>query len=308
MRLWYAYFRSALMVFIATALLAAAPLAAKPLKILTDIRPIQALVSEVTGGVVLPDMLLTSGVDGHDFALKPSDLRKVQSADLVIWAGPDAVPGLAKILARPEISVKSLRLDTVTGTLHLPLRHSGVFREADAAMAEFDDPHRWLSPKNARLWIAAIVKRLAALDPENAPVFRANAAGLDMAIEIAEAQISAALDPHKSRRFVQFHDALQYFEIGFGLRPIGFVTVGDADAASLGSIAELREALIKHQPACVFVAPGAQAKRALPLLEGTNARLGFVDPLGTTDAQNPQSYVQLLLDISKGYVECFDAL
>ncbi len=71
-------------------------LPAHAVTVLTSIKPIQMITTELTDGVTTPDVLLQSNASPHDYALRPSDVKKVSSADLVIWFGHDLEPFLEK--------------------------------------------------------------------------------------------------------------------------------------------------------------------------------------------------------------------
>lgn len=57
-------------------------------KVLTSIKPLQLIAAAVQDGVAIPEVLLPPGASPHNYALRPSDVRKVQSVDLLYWIGP----------------------------------------------------------------------------------------------------------------------------------------------------------------------------------------------------------------------------
>ena len=63
-------------------------------QVATDIAPVHGLVSRVMQGVGTPELIVPAGATPHDFALRPSQARALQNADLVVWMGP--------ALARPD--------------------------------------------------------------------------------------------------------------------------------------------------------------------------------------------------------------
>lgn len=71
-------------------------LPAHAVTVLTSIKPIQMITTELTEGVTAPDVLLQNNASPHDYALRPSDVQKVAAADLVIWYGHDLEPFLEK--------------------------------------------------------------------------------------------------------------------------------------------------------------------------------------------------------------------
>ncbi|MEK6213069.1 MAG: zinc ABC transporter substrate-binding protein, partial [Vibrio fluvialis] len=67
--------------------------------ILTSIKPIQMITHELTAEVSEPDVLLSANASPHDYALRPSDVKRIHQASLVIWFGPDLEPFLEKVLS-----------------------------------------------------------------------------------------------------------------------------------------------------------------------------------------------------------------
>ena len=68
-------------------------------QVVTDIPPVQALTAQVMGTLGTPVLLLEKGADEHDFALRPSQMRDIATADLVVWVGPELTPWLDRALA-----------------------------------------------------------------------------------------------------------------------------------------------------------------------------------------------------------------
>jgi len=276
---------------------------ARDLEIVSDIAPIGALLQAVTLGIQSPETLIQSAVSPHDFALKPSDIRTIENADVIFWLGPDATPALAKLLQSERFKGRAVDLATLDGMMHLPHRKAGVFSGAPAVGAL--DPHLWLAPLNAKIWVLAMAKVLSARDPQNAAAYQTNSANLIMAIDQSIGQIETRFAQIPPVPFVQFHDAFQYFEASFGLKPIGAATVEDEDATSLGTIAALREALSLAASTCVFVRNQTQTKRAQPLLDAAGSAAGWLDPIGADIPASDFTYPALLQSVAKGYADCF---
>src|SRR5699024_8213753 len=83
------------------------------------------------------------------------------------------------------------------------------------------DPHAWLDPLNAKLWLGAIAEALAALDPSNAATYAANAAAGQAGIDALAAELTERLAPLREKPFIVFHDAYHYFEHRFGIEAEG---------------------------------------------------------------------------------------
>ena len=82
-----------------TALLAVS-LPVRALEVLTTIKPLGFIAAAITDGVSEPKVLLPTGASPHDFALRPSDIRSINGADLVVWVGPELEGFMTKPLAK----------------------------------------------------------------------------------------------------------------------------------------------------------------------------------------------------------------
>jgi len=296
--------------------------------VVTDIPPVHSLTAAVMGNLGAPVLLLDRGASPHDFQFRPSQMRDVQGADLVIWMGPELTPWLEKPLAARAEGAALLGLLDAPGTF---LTEFGQAMEATeeaaqdhghdhAAEAGEDhadhsghddhdhsgvDPHAWLDPANGKLWLGLIANALSAQDPGNAATYAANAARAATAIDVAEAKATALLAPTKARPFVAFHDAYGYFTEHFGLSVAGTVSLGDAASPGARHLAELRETLANAPPTCVF--PEAQHDPALiaQLAADTGTTLGqSLDPVGSTLEPGPDLYPALIVTLAKTIAAC----
>ncbi|MGR3636002.1 MAG: metal ABC transporter solute-binding protein, Zn/Mn family, partial [Shimia sp.] len=63
-------------------------------RVVADIAPVHSLVVQVMEGVGTPDLLMQPTVSPHGYALRPSEARALQNADLVFWVGHELTPQL----------------------------------------------------------------------------------------------------------------------------------------------------------------------------------------------------------------------
>lgn len=286
--------------------LVAWPAHSKILNILTDIAPTQAIVAQLTDGLQTPVQLLSSQTSAHDFVLRPSDIRAVYEADLIIWTGPDAIPGLAKLLSRPELVEKSIALQDVLGTYCLPIRKPGLFvkgkgTEPVPCSEPGLDPHIWLYPPNALLWANWITKALSAQDSDNATQYAQNAKTFTAATDKAQNDVKNLLAEGNLQAYFQHHDAFQYFESYFHLKAFGAATVDDESGASLGVISSLRTALPEN--GCVFIQPEQKEKVTGWFGDGSGVGVGILDATGTFIGDD-YTYPDLIQRLGSVFGEC----
>ena len=72
---------------LASALLMAGPLSSASAAVVTSIRPLGFIASAIADGVTPTEVLLPDGASPHDFALRPSDIQRLRSADPCCGSG-----------------------------------------------------------------------------------------------------------------------------------------------------------------------------------------------------------------------------
>ncbi|MFD1912872.1 zinc ABC transporter substrate-binding protein [Halodurantibacterium flavum] len=167
------------------------------------------------------------------------------------------------------------------------------------------DPHAWLDPANARVWLDLIAAELAGHDPENADIYLANAEAAKARVDAAEAEVQSVLSPVGDAPIYVFHDAYGYFAGHFGLNIAGTVALGDAATPGAARLSGLRDDIAGGSGVCIF--PEAQHSDAqiTQLAASDEIRLGgALDPEGTTLDYGPGLYEALLLSLATTIADC----
>ena len=283
---------TAILMSLTTAALADVP------HVITDIAPIQSLVARVMDGVGTPDVLLPPGASPHDFALRPSDAARLSTADLVIWVGHGLTPWLEDPVQTLAPDALNLELLDTSGWTQLQVRTDPAFAEAEAeAEAEAGhedteaghdhagaDPHIWLDPANAAVFMTLTAQALSDLDPENAPLYQANAAAAQLEMAALTTATQAILAPVAGGAYIVPHDAYQYFEQAFGMPAAGAISLTDAAAPGPARIAQLRDSLTAGDIRCILTDPQTNPDWTAILQDGNLAKTAFVDPDGGSQA------------------------
>jgi len=301
---------------VAAALLLPARATAGP-QVVASIAPVHSLVARVMHGAGVPHLLLPPGRSPHDYALRPSDAAALQRAALVFWVDPALERWLERPLATLAGGAQAVRLSATPGLTRLTRREGPAFEAHDhddgdnhagiapAEDAEFD-PHLWLDPENARLWLGAIAAALAATDPDHAALYRANATAAGAELDALEARIDARLAPVRDRPFVVFHDAYQYFERRFGIPTAGAVALSDARPPGPARLARIRDRIRAAGALCLFREPQFHSPLIETVAEGTGARIGVLDPLGASLEPGPALYPTLIDALADGLSDCLE--
>ena len=284
-------------------------------QVVTDIPPVAALVAQVMGDLGAPVLLLEKGADEHDFQLRPSQMAAIEKADLMVWIGPELTPWLDRALAGG--SAPALALLAVEGS---HLQEYQTETSADPAGHDHDaagdpdedghahagiDPHAWLDPANARLWLLAIAGELARRDPEHAATYAANAETARAQVAALEGDLAARLAPLAGKRFVTFHAAYGYFTGHFGLDAAASLSLGDASAPGAARLAALQAEVQAGHYLCAF--PEVQHDPGLlqQVLAGSAVRMGgALDPVGSGQEPGPGAHGALMTAIADTLIDC----
>jgi zinc transport system substrate-binding protein len=285
--------------------------------VVVSIKPIHSLVASVMEGVGTPQLLIEGAGSPHSYALRPSQARALDQAEVVFWVGEGLEAFLGKPLGALSDDATVVALGEAGGLRVLETREGGMWEDhgeeedgehEDEHEEEHDhgevDMHLWLDPQNAAAMVDAIVAALSAADPERAATYEANATKVGADLARLDDELAATLAPVRDRPFVVFHDAYQYFEDRYGLNAVGSITVDPQRVPGAGRLRDIRAELEERDAACVFAEPQFRPALVETVVEGTGANTGVLDPLGADLETGPGQYAQLLRALSASLVEC----
>lgn len=296
--------------FLATFLLIGS--AQAEVKVLTSIKPLQLIAAAVQDGIAVPEVLLPPGASPHNYALRPSDVRKVQSVALLYWIGPDMEGFLPRVLngrTLPSIAVQDLP--------GLKLRHFAEDNHSDAEEAdEHDHDHRpgnldahlWLSPINARVIATKMANDLSAVDPANAARYQSNLKAFDQRLDALDLRLKARLAGIAGKPYFVFHEAFDYFEDAYGLKHTGVFSVAAEVQPGAQHVAAMRTRLQEVGKTCVFSEPPLRPRLAETLVAGLPVKLAELDALGGYTPATAQGYEQLLEKLGNDLAGCLESL
>ncbi|UST69421.1 zinc ABC transporter substrate-binding protein [Pseudomonas moraviensis] len=281
-------------------------------KVLTSIKPLQLIAAAVQDGVAIPEVLLPPGASPHNYALRPSDVRKVQSVDLLYWIGPDMEGFLPRVL-----SARSLPSVAVQDLPGLKLRHFGADNHSHAEEAdEHDHDHRpgsldahlWLSPVNARVIAEKMAADLSAADPANAQRYQSNAKAFDERLGALDQRLKKRLANVEGKPYFVFHEAFDYFEDAYGLKHAGVFAVAAEVQPGAQHVAAMRKRLQEVGKTCVFSEPPLRPRLAETLVAGLPVKLAELDALGGYTPATAQGYEQVLEKLGNDLAGCLESL
>ncbi len=289
--------------------LVATPLHAKVPQVATDIPPVHSLVSQVMGELGTPKLIIPPGTSPHGYAMRPSEARALQAADVVFWMGQDLTAWFGRAIKTLAANATTVALSESKDLIRLPYRTTKNFDTHTHDEGEHDatakiDPHLWLDPDNALIFLDVIATTLARLDAIHADTYLTNAAQAKASLEALKLELNTIVQPIRGRPFIVFHDAYHYFEHRFDVEAAGSLSIGDASSPGPARIAAIRGKVQTLGATCVFSEPQFEPKIIATVIEKTAARSGTLDPVGATLKPGPNQYSQLLRHLAHGLLTC----
>jgi len=186
------------------------------------------------------ESIIPAGADVHTFEPSPSDVEKIQSADLIIANGlglDSWIQSLIDAAGKGEADTLLLGegLDQESGWVYLSNAETpGTF-----------DPHIWLDPKGAVLYVQRIADHVSRNAPDLAQRIAATSADGITKISAIDADLAvdfAAIDPDQ-RKIVTMHDAFGYFARAYEIEIVGVAVASPGQDPSAQEIRALIDAI-----------------------------------------------------------------
>ncbi|HHR6078088.1 TPA: zinc ABC transporter substrate-binding protein ZnuA [Providencia alcalifaciens] len=286
--------------------------------VVTSIRPLAFIAAGIADGVTDTQVLLPDGASPHDYALKPSDLKKIKQADLFVWVGPELEMFLEKPINVLEQN-KRLALAEQKNIHNLLMAENheeeDSHQHADEPNHDADHEHHhhgeynmhiWLSPDIANLAADDIYARLVELYPAQKDKLDVNLRKFKENMAQNDKKIVSILKPAQNKGYFVFHDAYGYFEKHYQLSPLGHFTINPEIQPGAQKLHQIRTQLVEHKAQCVFAEPQFRPAVIESVAKNTGVKMGTLDPLGSGLAIGPDSYMKFLTQLSEQYASCLN--
>ncbi|MBV8602883.1 MAG: zinc ABC transporter substrate-binding protein, partial [Candidatus Eremiobacteraeota bacterium] len=196
-------------------------------------------LSAVAGSRAAVSSLVPVAASPDTYQPTPTDIARLKSSRLLVANGA----GLEEWLAHTIAAAASPNLIRVVCTDGLPVAGG--------------NPHLWMDPEFARVYVAKMRDGLIAADPAGADGYRARAAAYDRQLVALVARIreKIATIPPQNREMLVFHDAWSYYNKRFGLRTLGVIETSPGREPNPADLARLVDLAKTHHVRAVFTEP-----------------------------------------------------
>jgi len=260
-----------------------APGAKGGFRVLTTVLPIYVFTMNVAKGVpgVTVDVLIPPEQSGpHGYEPTPSDMKKVDEADLLIANGLRLETFLDRIKSvKPGLKVV-FASDRIQPMPDVPEERSWETGQSGEEGDEHGpyNPHVWVSPYLAAVEVANISFALSTSDPNNAGLYRTNAAAYNAMLGSLGVDMKKSLTGIKNNRIVTVHNAFDYFARDFGLDVVAVLRVDPESEPRPGELARISDRIKSLAVAAIFTEPQFSTKIADVLAKETGVPVYELDP------------------------------
>ena len=223
-------------------------------------------------------MLLSPGMESHNYDPTPQDIIKIENADIFIYVGGESDEWVDDILDNIDTSkTKVIKMMDSVDTLEEEVvegMQEETEEETGGEHEEEYDEHVWTSPKNAIKLTKAISNAIIEKDAENKEQYESNTTAYVEKLESLDSDFKAIIN-NASRKEIIFGDRfpLRYFVEEYGLTYYAAFPGCSSDTeANASTIAFLIDKVKEDQIPVVFYIEMSNQKIAKTIAEETGAK------------------------------------
>nr|WP_314564615.1 metal ABC transporter substrate-binding protein [uncultured Pseudomonas sp.] len=268
-------------------LLGNAAQAAEPFKVVTTFTVIADMARNVAGDAARVESITKPGAEIHNYQPTPGDLLKTRDAQLVLWNGLNLELWFERFFSRMK--------DVPSAVVSRGVAPIAIARGPYAGKP---NPHAWMSPRAALIYVDNIRDALVAHDPGQADTYRRNA-------EAYKTRITATLEPlrqqlqaipEQRRWLVSSEGAFSYLAHDLGLKELYLWPINADAQGTPQQVRRVIETVRAERIPAVFSESTVSAAPAEQVARESGARYGgvlYVDSLSAADGPVP-TYLDLL--------------
>lgn len=261
--------------------------AAAKFKAVTTFTVIADIARNVAGDAAIVESITKPGAEIHNYQPTPGDIQRAMGAQLVLWNGLNLEVWFEKFFQKLKHVPGVVVSDGVT-----PM---GI---GEGPYSGKPNPHAWMSPSSALIYVDNIRDAFVKYDPKNASVYKANAeaykAKINATIEPIRKELAAV--PEERRWLATSEGAFSYLARDFGLKELYLWPINADQQGTPQQVRKVIDAIRKYNVPVVFSESTVSDRSAKQVARETGAKYGgvlYVDSLTDPDGAVP-TYLDLL--------------
>ena len=271
----------------AIALVPGASFAQEKFKAVTTFTVIADMAKNVAGDAAIVESITKPGAEIHNYQPTPRDILKAHDAKLILWNGLNLERWFEKFFQN---------FDDVPGVVvSTGVEPMGI---AEGPYTGKPNPHAWMSPSAALVYVDNIRDAFVKYDPDNAETYKANAEAYKQKIEATIAPIRAEIEkiPADKRWLVSSEGAFSYLIRDFGMKELYLWPINADQQGTPQQVRKVIDAVRANNIPVVFSESTISPDPAEQVARETGAKYGgvlYVDSLSEADGPVP-TYIDLL--------------
>ncbi|MDK1493413.1 metal ABC transporter substrate-binding protein [Sinorhizobium sp. 7-81] len=271
----------------ALSFISGAALAQEKFKAVTTFTVIADLAQNVAGDAAIVESITKPGAEIHNYQPTPRDILKAHDAKLILWNGLNLELWFEKFFQN---------FDDIPGVVVSEgVEPMGI---AEGPYTGKPNPHAWMSPSAALIYVDNIRDAFVKFDPRNAETYKANAEAYKRKIEATIAPIRAELEkiPAEKRWLVSSEGAFSYLIRDFGMKELYLWPINADQQGTPQQVRKVIDAVRANNIPVVFSESTISPDPAEQVARETGAKYGgvlYVDSLSEAHGPVP-TYIDLL--------------
>jgi len=257
------------------------------LKVLTTFTVLADMASRVAGDAAEVVSVTKAGAEIHNYQPTPKDIARASDADIVLWNGLNLELWFEKFLTR----LRDVPNVVLTEGIEPMSIGKGPYTGKP-------NPHAWMSPTDALIYIENIRAALSDVDPDNAEIYARNATAYSAEVKALAEPLRERLQeiPQASRWLVTSEGAFSYLARDFGMKELFLWPINADEQGTPSQVRNVIDTVREHKIPAVFSESTVSAKPAKQVARETGAHYGgvlYVDSLSDANGAVP-TYLDLL--------------
>ena len=259
--------------------------------VLTTFTILADMAQNVAGNQLEVESITRIGAEIHGYEPTPSDLVKAQDADLILYNGMNLERWFEQFLSNLQ-NVPSVILTEGIKPIEI----------AEGPYTDKPNPHAWMSPQNALIYVENIRQAFIELDPNNEATYNANAAAYSEQLKAIDEELRANLAQVSDgqRYLVSCEGAFSYLANDYDLEELYLWPINAEQQSTPKQIQGVIESVKANDISTVFCESTVSDEGQREVARATGAKFGgnlYVDSLSKADGPVPTFLDLLAYDV-----------
>jgi zinc transport system substrate-binding protein len=267
---------------------------AKAATVITSSHPLAMIAAELAPTALTIESIGGSNHSLHHQGFKPSQIKRVNDADLVLWLGAEMDAGFIKVVAQADPqAIKDLG---ALVSLRKPLSFVGGDKDHQQG-----DVHVWLNPSNAQTLAAEISVQLIAKWPQYQNEVDRNLRQLSIKIDAISNEY---LEKNDNRDFLALHDAYGHLAAFYDLNSLGSIVGGGGEKPGAQHLWQLEKQLSKRTAVCILVQPQFSQRYLASVGKVVELVIVEIDPAASGYAVANGEFIRYSMETAESLATC----